>query len=33
MTTNGSGIRDTARVFGVSPYTVINAILKNAIRN
>ena len=30
MTTNGSGIRDTSRVLGISPHTVINEIKKNA---
>ncbi len=33
MATNGSGIRDTARILGISPHTVINEIKKNAIRN
>jgi transposase-like protein len=33
MTTNGSGIRDTSRVLGISPHTVISEIKKNAIRN
>jgi transposase-like protein len=33
MTPNGSGIRDTSRVLGISPHTVINEILKNAVRN
>ena len=31
MTTNGSGIRDTARVLEVSPYTVINEIKKTPL--
>ena len=30
MTTNGSGIRDTSRVLGISPHTVIHEIKKNA---
>ena len=33
MTTSGSGIRDTSRVLGISPHTVINEIKKNACRN
>jgi transposase-like protein len=33
MTTNGSGIRDTARVLEISPHTVINEIKKNSGRN
>lgn len=33
MTANGSGIRDTARVLGISPHTVIGEIKKNSIRN
>ena len=33
MTTNGSCIRDTARVLRISPPTVINEIKKNSIRN
>jgi transposase-like protein len=33
MITNGSGIRDTARVLRVSPHTVINEVKKNALRN
>ncbi|MDR2887259.1 MAG: hypothetical protein LBV26_04535 [Bacteroidales bacterium] len=33
MMTNGSGIRDTARVLGISSGTVINEIKKNAGRN
>jgi transposase-like protein len=28
MTTNGSGIRDTSRVLGISPHTVIGEIKK-----
>jgi transposase-like protein len=33
MATNGSGIRDTARVLGISPHTVIGEIKKNSIRS
>lgn len=33
MVTNGSGIRDTARVLGISPHTVIGEIKKNSERN
>jgi len=33
MATNGSGIRDTSRVLGISPHTVINEIKKNAASN
>lgn len=33
MTTNGSGIRDTARVLGISPHTVISEVKKNSKRN
>jgi transposase-like protein len=33
MTTNGSGIRDTSRVLGISCHTVINEIKKNAVSN
>lgn len=30
MAHNGNGIRDTARVLGISPYTVINEIKKKS---
>jgi insertion element IS1 protein InsB len=33
MALNGSGIRDTARVLGVSPGTVINELKKNKRRS
>lgn len=33
MITNGSGIRDTARVLGISPHTVIGEVKKNSKRN
>ena len=33
MALNGSGIRDTARVLGVSPMTVMSALKKKRVRS
>jgi hypothetical protein len=33
MTLNGSGIRDTARVIGVSPTTIMSPLKKKRLRS
>jgi transposase-like protein len=33
LTLNGSGVRDTARVLGISPTTVLNELKKKGLRS